>query len=131
MTLQSLAGKTLKPVVADRVQVARLLAAAERNLADAQIASVSAENRFDAACKAIMQLAMVALNANGWRTCTSVPGRGQATALQTLASTVGVAPQKVRLLDALRKQRNLSDYAGEPVSRRSPRLPPHCAAARG
>ncbi len=98
MTLQSLAGKTLEPVVPDRLQVVRLLAAAERNLADAQIASVSAENRFDTAYKAIMQLAMVALNANGWRTCTSVPGHHR-TALQTLALTVGVAPQKVRLLD--------------------------------
>ena len=115
MTLQSLAGKTLEPVVADRPQVVRLLAAAERNLADAQIASLSAENRFDAAYKAIMQLAVAALNAHGWRTRTSVPGHHR-TALQTLALTVGVTPQEVRLLDALRRQRNLSDYAGEPVS---------------
>jgi hypothetical protein len=77
--------------------------------------SVSAENRFDAAYKAIMQLAMVALNANGWRTRTSVPGHHR-TALQTLVLTVALAPEQVRLLDALRKQRNLSDYAGEPVS---------------
>jgi hypothetical protein len=74
MTLQSLAGKTLERIEPDRVHVARLLAAAERNLADAQIVSVSAENRFDAAYKAIMLLVMVALNANGWRTRTSVPG---------------------------------------------------------
>jgi hypothetical protein len=115
MTLQSLAGKTLERIEPDRVYVARLLAAAERNLADAQVVSVSAENRFDAAYKAIMQLAMVALNANGWRTRTSVPGHHR-TALQTLALTVALAPEQVRLLDALRKQRNLSDYAGEPVS---------------
>jgi hypothetical protein len=115
MTLQSLAGKTLERIEPDRAYVARLLAAAERNLADAQVVSVSAENRFDAAYKAIMQLAMVALNANGWRTRTSVPGHHR-TALQTLALTVALAPEQVRLLDALRKQRNLSDYAGEPVS---------------
>ena len=114
MTLQSLTGRTLERIEPDRAHIARLLAAAERNVADAQIAGVSAENRFDAAYKAIMQLAMVALNANGWRTRTSVPGHHR-TALQTLALTTAVAPEKVRLLDALRKQRNLSDYAGEPV----------------
>ena len=116
MTLQSLAGRTLERIEPDRAQIARLLAAAERNVADAQIAGVSAENRFDAAYKAIMQLAMAALNANGWRTRTSVPGHHR-TVLQTLALTVAVAvaPEKVRLLDALRKQRNLSDYAGEMV----------------
>ena len=114
MTLQSLAGRTLERIEPDRAQIARLLAAAERNVADAQIAGVSAENRFDAAYKAIMQLAMAALNANGWRTRTSVPGHHR-TVLQTLSLTVAVAPEKVRLLDALRKQRNLSDYAGEMV----------------
>jgi hypothetical protein len=36
--------------------VTRLLAAAERNIKDAQVAAVSAENRFDAAYKAVMQL---------------------------------------------------------------------------
>jgi len=55
MTLQSLAGKTLERIEPDRVYVARLLAAAERNLSDAQVVSVSAENRFDAAYKVIMR----------------------------------------------------------------------------
>jgi hypothetical protein len=35
MTLQSLAGKTLERIEPDRAYVARLLAAAERNFADA------------------------------------------------------------------------------------------------
>ncbi len=43
-----------------------LIAAAERNIADAQLAGLSTENQFDAAYKAIMQTAMVALNANGY-----------------------------------------------------------------
>jgi len=45
--------------------MAKLLAAAQRNIADAQLPGLSAENRFDAAYKVIMQLAMVALNSNG------------------------------------------------------------------
>ena len=41
--------------------VQRLLAAAARNLADARIAQLSPENRFDAAYKCILQCAMVGL----------------------------------------------------------------------
>ncbi|MBX3637554.1 MAG: hypothetical protein KF683_19465 [Rubrivivax sp.] len=36
-------------------------------------------------------------------------------AIQTLTTSVGVAPAEVVVLDALRKQRNLSDYAGDLV----------------
>ena len=59
-----------------------------------------------------MQLAMLALNANGYRTLTSKPGHHQ-TAIQALTLTVTLAPEKVRLLDAMRKLRNLSDYSGD------------------
>ena len=114
MTLTNLLGISLDTVAADRAQVARLLAAAQRNIADAQLQGLSSENRFDAAYKAIMQMAMVALNANGYRTLTSKPGHHQ-TALQTLPLTVGLAQPKVIVLDALRKQRNLADYSGELV----------------
>ena len=69
---------------------------------------------FRSAYKAIMQLAMVALNANGYRTMTSKPGHHQ-TAIQTLPTSVGLARAKVIVLDALRKQRNLSDYSGDLV----------------
>jgi hypothetical protein len=115
MTLQNLLGRTLDTVTPDRAQVAKLLAAAERNIADAQLDGLSAENRFDAAYKAIMQLAMLALHANGYRTRTSVPGHHQ-TAIQRLTRMIGLQPVKVRLLDALRRQRNLSDYSGDLVA---------------
>ena len=59
-----------------------------------------------------MQLAMVALNANGYRTLTSKPGHHQ-TAIQTLPLSLGLPQAKVIVLDALCKQRNLSDYAGD------------------
>jgi hypothetical protein len=95
--------------------VHRLLSAAKRNLADAHISELSPENRFDAAYKCIMQCAMLALWVNGYRTSTSQPGHHQ-TAIQTLPLTIGLEQNAVIVLDALRKQRNISDYEGDPVS---------------
>ncbi|MBU9132508.1 DNA-binding protein [Burkholderia multivorans] len=114
MTLQNLLGISLEAIEADRAQVMRLLAAAERNLTDARLAGLSNENRFDAAYKAIMQLAMLALHANGFRPLTSRPGHHQ-TAIQTLSQTIGLPVGRMIVLDALRKQRNLSDYSGDIV----------------
>lgn len=115
MSLDNLVGRTLERVAPERAGIARMLAAAERNLADARLAALSAENRFDAAYKAIMQCAMLALRANGFRTLTSQAGHHQ-TALQTLPLTIGLAKDRMILLDALRKQRNLADYEGDPVT---------------
>ena len=92
----------------------RLLAAATRNLLDAKLAQLSAENRFDAAYKCIMQCAMLGLWANGYRTSTSQPGHHQ-TALQALPLTMGLPNNVIIVLEALRKQRNLNDYEGDPV----------------
>lgn len=114
MSLQNLLGVSLDTLTPDRLQVTKLLAAAQRNIADSQLVGLSAENRFDAAYKAIMQLAMLGLNANGYRTLTSKPGHHQ-TAIQTLPLTVGLPTSQVIVLDALRKQRNLADYSGDLV----------------
>ena len=95
--------------------VSRLLASAERNLVDARLAGLSADNRFDAAYKTIMQCAMVGLWANGFRTASSQPGHHQ-TAIQSLPKTLGLEQDTVIVLDALRKQRNLNDYEGDPVT---------------
>ncbi len=93
----------------------RLLEAAKRNIADAHIEAVSGENRFDASYKSIMQCAMLALWLNGYRTSTSQPGHHQ-TAIQTLPTTIGLPHATVIILDGLRKQRNVSDYEGDPIS---------------
>jgi hypothetical protein len=114
MSLQNLVGRSLETVEPDRAAIGRLLAAAERNLADARLAGLSAETRFDASYKAIMKCAMAALQANGYRTLTSQPGHHQ-TALQTLPLTIGLPNERLIVLDALRKQRNLADYQGDPV----------------
>lgn len=98
-----------------REGVVKLLTAAARNIGDSKATNISSENRFDAAYKAIMQCAMAALGANGFRTPTSVPGH-HATAIQALPKTIGLAGDTVIVLDALRKQRNVADYEGDPIS---------------
>ena len=74
VSLDNLVGISLDRVTADAAMIGRLLAAAGRNISDAQVSAISAENRFDAAYKAIMQLANAALQAHGYRTLTSKPG---------------------------------------------------------
>ena len=116
MTLENLlAIHRLQAFEATPGGVQRLLASSERNLADARLTALSADNRFDAASKTIMQCAMIGLWANGYRTATSQPGHHQ-TALQALPKTMGLAQDTVIVLDALRKQRNLNDYEGDPIS---------------
>ena len=93
----------------------KMLATARTRLQDAQRTDNSLETRFDCAYTAIRAVADAALLAQGWRTATSKPGHHQTT-LQCLVHTLGVSPATVRVLDALRKQRNLSDYDGELVT---------------
>ena len=93
----------------------KLLAAAQRNLADSRAINITAENRFHAAYTAIMQCATVALWMQGYRTPTSEAGHHQTT-LQTLPLTLGLGQETVIVLDKLRKQRNLADYSGDTVS---------------
>jgi hypothetical protein len=115
MTLENLLkiGR-LSAHVADARELQRLFAAIRRNLTDAKLQAVSPENRFDAAYKAIMQTAMVAMLANGYRPSTSEPGH-HATLIQTLPLTLGVATDRWVVLDALRRKRNLSDYMGAEI----------------
>ncbi len=61
-----------------------------------------------------MQLANAALQANGFRTLISKPGHHR-TLIQLLSQTIGLDKQTVIVLDALRKQRNVTDYSGDSV----------------
>jgi hypothetical protein len=119
MTLENLLKiGQLKRHTTDRVEIDRLLAAARRNIADARVDSISTENRFDAAYKCIMQCALAALMANGFRPDTKVPGHHQ-TVLQSLPKTIGLPAARVAVLDALRNKRNLSDYTGKDIDQAS------------
>lgn len=95
-------------------EVQRLLAAAERNLADSHVAQVSDETRFDAAYRAVMQCALAAMLAGGFRPSTGEPGHHQ-TLIQSLPLTLGVPNETWVVLDALRRKRNASDYTGDVV----------------
>lgn len=55
---------------------------------------------------------MLGLLASGYRPSTTTPGHHQ-TAIQSLELTMGVPPAVWRVLDALRRKRNLSDYSGD------------------
>ena len=112
--MDNLVGISLEKIEPDAASIAKLLSAAKRNFVDAQVKVVSAENRFDAAYKAIMQLANAALQANGYRTLTSKPGH-HITMIQTLGQTIGLDKQTIIVLDKLRKQRNVADYSGDTV----------------
>ena len=101
-----------------RGEIADLMAAARRNLADARVESISVENRFDAAYKCIMQCALCSLIANGYRPDTKVPGHHQ-TVIQSLPKTIGLTAERVAVLDTLRTKRNLSDYTGKQIDRSS------------
>jgi len=115
MSLDNLIGISLEKVEPDGQAIRRLLQAAERNIADAHVEAVSHENRFDAAYKAIMQLANLSLQASGYRTLTSKPGHHQ-TMLQALVKTIDLDRETMVVLDALRKQRNVADYSGDIVT---------------
>jgi hypothetical protein len=115
MTLENLSSiGRLRPHKATAAEIRRLLTSAQAALADARRPQNSAGTRFDMAYKAIMQCALAALMANGFRPSTSEPGHQQTT-IQTLPKTIGIEADKMRVLDGFRRARNLSDYEGEPV----------------
>src|SRR5690606_38399961 len=105
-------------------ELERLVAAAERGIADARGGNVSAETRFDAAYRAITQIGLAAMMAAGYRPNTNQPGH-HATLIQTLPLTLGVERPRMLVLDTLRRKRNLVDYLGEEVDEGSVKA---CAA---
>lgn len=115
VSLQSLVGDSLEQFSTSPARLNKLLEAAVRQLADARIAGLSAETRFSVAYTAIRTLADLGLQANGYRTLSSRVGHHQ-TAIQSLALTFGVDSATVSRLDAMRKQRNRTEYSADAVS---------------
>lgn len=104
----------LEAHASDAKQLGKLLEAAERSTADAKEESISNETRLDAAYRAISQLCMAALWANGYRPSKSKPGHHQ-TMIQSLVHSVALDNDQMRLLDTFRVKRNAIDYTGEDV----------------
>jgi hypothetical protein len=104
----------LKQHTTDAAEIGRLLAAAERGLADARVKGVSPETRFDAAYRAVAQAGLVMLMAHGYRPDTNKPGHHM-TIIQTLPETLGITNERMVVLDTLRRKRNVTDYTGEDI----------------
>ena len=90
-----------------REAIAELFGVVDRDLEDAAIRRLSPDWRFGISYNAALQLATLALAAEGFR-----PGRERAheRALLSLRDTVGVAATTVDLLDAVRRKRNQMNY---------------------
>jgi hypothetical protein len=116
MSLENLQriGKLKAHAAAER-EIARLVESAEVALKDAKLASLSSISRLDLAYRAIMQAALAAMLAQGYRPATSELGHHQVL-LQALPLTLGLSRERVLVLEAYRKARNQSDYEGIPVS---------------
>jgi hypothetical protein len=82
-------------------QVDRMLASAGRSIDDARQESISLETRLDAAYRAVMQVSMVALWANGLRPSKSAPGH-HSTMIQSLTHSVGLDNDRMLVLDTFR-----------------------------
>ena len=110
MTLDNLVGKGLReePTTAEEIQ--RLLHKASTRLNDATSETISRDSRFDLAYEAILQLALCALRANGYRPDSR--GGHHVIALQSLTKSIGYPKDKIRLLDEFRRQRAIGLYDG-------------------
>lgn len=104
----------LKQHPIDAEEIERLLTSASRSIRDASVTTISPETRFDAAYRAIMQCALAAILMHGYRPDTNKPGH-HATVIQTLPVTIGLAADRIAVLDTLRRQRNLVDYTGDAI----------------
>jgi len=117
----------LKAHAADEREILRLLDAAQLALKDAAVAELSGDSRLNLAYRAMIQAALAAVLANGYRPSTSEPGHHQLL-LQALPKTIGLASKRVLVLEAFRKARNQNDYGGVPVSDATAR---ECAVEAG
>jgi uncharacterized protein (UPF0332 family) len=88
--------------------------AARRSLADAQANNISNEGRYDSAYRCIMNCALLALMANGYRPDKKHVGHHQLM-IQLLPKTLGTEAARIVSLDKLREKRNLIDYEGDEV----------------
>jgi hypothetical protein len=108
-------------------EIARLLAIIERDIQQSRIAGLSPEWRFDIAYNAVLQAAVAALAASGYR-----PERQNkhARAIECLEHTLGVDDKRVRFFDRCRRKRHTAVYeqVGAISSREADEL--HAAVTR-
>lgn len=88
-------------------EIAGLLAIVERDLANAKVAGLSDDWRFNIAYNAALQAATAALAASGFRAARE---QHHYRTIQSLALTIGWPGGKVDRLDRFRKKRNITGY---------------------
>jgi len=88
-------------------EIAGLLAIVERDLANAKVAGLSDDWRFNIAYNAALQAATAALAASGLRAARE---QHHYRTIQSLALTIGWQGGKVDQLDRFRKKRNITGY---------------------
>lgn len=106
---------------ATRQEIQDLFAVVDRDLEDARVPRLSADWRLNIAYNAALQLATLAMHAEGYR-----PGRDRAheRAILSLAHTVGAQREVVDLVDHARRKRNQANYevAGSTSDREAAQL---------
>ena len=90
----------------DMLEIDGLVSSGARRLKDAGNESLSIESRFDLAYNAAHALALAALRLSGYRSTNRY------LVFQVLPHTLGIAKEKVRVLDSAHKKRNSSEYDG-------------------
>lgn len=96
----------LKAEPPDAREFAGLLHSGRVRLADAQLANLSPESRFDLAYNAAHALALAALRCKGFRS------ENRYLVFQTLAHTLDLPPVEWRVLALCHERRNLAEYEG-------------------
>lgn len=104
-------GRGLEKADPSRDEVARYLTKIHRKVEDSKRKTNHLDTRFDIAFEALLQLALLALRVNGYRT-TSAAGHQQ-IAIQLLPKSIGVAPSDIRALDEYRKKRSIGLYEAD------------------
>lgn len=108
MSLQSwLANRWLVEHETSAEEIADLFSVVDRDLIDAKVAGVSSDWRLVMAYNAALQLATLALAAEGFRPERS---RAHERAIESLRFTVSADRKVIDVLDAVRRKRNASNY---------------------
>jgi len=108
MSLQSwLESGQLRAHKTSKREIAELLKAIDRDLADSQLQGLSADRRFATAYSAALLAATTALAASGYR--AQQEGHHYWT-IQSLAFTLKLDAKTIDQLDVFRRKRNVVDY---------------------
>ncbi len=89
-----------------RAELDGLMRGGSRRLVDAANGTLSIESRFDLAYNAAHAFALAALRFHGYRS------DNRYVVFQALAHTLGLVPEKWRVLDTAHRKRNLIEYEG-------------------